>query len=299
MAASKKSAKLNKPSIVCLDEATLDFGDLDITPISRQGDYRAHKNTSQNDIISRSRDADIVITNKCLLGEKELSKLPNLKLICVAATGVNNINLEAAKNQEIAVTNVAGYATTTVAEHAMMFILAFSHRLSEHHTGSVKGHWSRSPFFALFDHPYEDLKGKTLGIIGYGNIGKQLAKLAKAFGMKVLAARLPDTRYPATPKRLPLPQFLSQSDFVSLHCVLSDKTRHLIHRTSLNAMKRGTYLINLARGPVVREEDVAEALLQGKIAGYATDVMSVEPPPLHNPFFRKELRTKRKTGSHV
>jgi len=291
--------KIKKPIIVCLDEATLDLGDVDMSPISRQGEYHPYKNSSPSDILPRCREADIIITNKCVLGEKELTKLPQLKLICVAATGVNNIHLEAAKNQEITVTNVAGYATATVAEHAMMFILAFSHRLMEHNDHAVNGHWSLSPFFASFDFPYSDLKGKNLGIIGYGNIGQQVAKLAKAFGMNILVARLSDTRYPAIPKRLPLSQVLAQSDFVTLHCILSDKTRHLIHRTTLNTMKRGAYLINLARGHVIREEDVAEALLQGKIAGYATDVLSVEPPPQHSPFFRRELHDKVMITPHI
>jgi glycerate dehydrogenase len=299
MSPTKKTSKLSKPAIVFLDEGTVDLGDLDMTTITKQGDYRAHRNTSINDIMARSAEADIIITNKCVFGKKELSKLPKLKLICAAATGVNNIDLETAKQHNVAVTNVAGYSTTTVAEHTLMFILAFSHRLINHHSSATSGQWSRSPFFTMLDYPYSDLSGKTLGIIGFGNIGKQVAKLAKAFGMKLLIARLPDSRYPATPKRIPLQEVFSQSDFLTLHCHLSEKTKHLIHRATLNTMKRQACLINLARGPIVREEDVAEALLQGKLAGYATDVMSQEPPPAHNPFFRKELKGKVLVTPHV
>ncbi|HSA60377.1 MAG TPA: D-2-hydroxyacid dehydrogenase [bacterium] len=284
--------------IVFLDAGTVDLGDVDISPLRRLGSYRAFADTPPSQVVSRARGSDAVVTNKCVLGAPEIAALPRLKLIAVAATGVNNVDLAAARRKKIAVANVAGYSTATVAEHALLFLLACSHRLREHHEAAWS-EWSRSGRFALLDHPYADLCGKTLGVLGYGAIGRRVARLARAFGMKIAIARLPGRRYPATPKRKSLQEVLRLSDFVSLHCPLAAATRHLINRTTLGWMRPGAFLLNLSRGAVVSEEDVAQALLKGRLAGYATDVLSREPPLQKHPLLDRRLRGKILMTPHV
>lgn len=289
-----------KPTIVFLDEATVNIGDLDIKPISQLGKYRRYNVLHRSSqILLRAKRGDIIITNKEEIGEKEFSKLPRLKLICVTATGVNNIDLKAAKRRGIAITNVAGYSTPTVAEHALMFILALGHRLLEHHESAVSGEWSRSPFYNILDYAFQDLAGKRLGIIGYGAIGKRVARLAKGLGMTILIAKLPRRKYGGKPRRLSLPSLLRQSDFVCIHTALSDQTRHLIDKKNLRLMKRSAYLINVARGAVVHERDLAYALKKGQLAGYATDVLSEEPPPRNHPLLQKSVRKKVLLSPHV
>lgn len=288
-----------KPSIVFLDAATVDFGGVSIRPIKSQGHYTPYDSTEPIEIYQRVSQADIVVTNKCVFNDALLKRLPRLKLICVAATGVNNIDLESAKKRGIAVTNVAGYSTTTVVEHTFLFLLAFSHRLMEHHTDVTSGLWSQSPHFTLLDYPFSDLKGKTLGIIGYGIIGKQVAKMAKTFGMKVLPAKIPRRKYRKNERRYPLKQVLQKSSFVSLHCTLVKETHHLIDQEKLSWMKPSAYLLNLARGPIVSEEAVLTALKKNQIAGYATDVMDREPPSEDHPFVQPELRKKILITPHI
>ncbi len=286
--------------IVFLDAGTVDLGDVDVSSLRRLGSYRAFADTLPSRIVSRARGADIVVTNKCVLGAREINALPRLALIAVAATGVNNVDLVAARRRRVAVTNVAGYSTTTVAEHALLFLLSFSHRLREHHEAALS-HWSRSGKFALLDHPYADLFGKTLGVVGYGAIGRRVARLAGAFGMKVMIAKLPGRRYPSAPKRFALRDVLRTADFVTLHCPLTEATRHLINKATLRRMKPGAFLLNLSRGAVVSEKDVAAALalVGGRLAGYATDVLSREPPPENHPLFARRIRDKVLMTPHV
>lgn len=285
-------------NVVFLDAGTVDLGDIGVSPLRRLGSYRAFADTPPSQIVSRSRLADVIITNKCVLGAREIAALPRLKLVAVAATGVNNVDLAAARRRRVAVANVAGYSTATVAEHALLFLLACSHRLREHHEAAWS-EWSRSGRFALLDHPYADLGGKTLGVLGYGAIGQRVARLAGAFGMKIAIARLPGRHYPATPKRRSLKEVLRSSDFVSLHCPLTAATRHLINGTTIRWMRPDAFLLNLSRGAVVSEEDVAQALLKGRLAGYATDVLSPEPPPQNHPLLDRRLREKILMTPHV
>lgn len=284
--------------IVFLDASTVDLGDVDVTPLKKTGSYRSYPDSSALQIVPKARGADVVVTNKCVLGRKEIELLKGLKLICVAATGVNNIDLEAARRRGVVVTNVAGYSTTTVAEHAVLFLLALSHRLMEHHESALS-RWSGSGRFALLDHAFSDLKGKTLGILGYGHIGRRVARVAQALGMKIQIARLPGRRYTKKQKRLSLEQVLATSDFVTLHCPLNPSTRHLINRETLRRMKPTACLLNLARGPIVNEKDLAQALLGGRLAGYATDVLGREPPPKNHPLLQRRLRKKVIMTPHV
>lgn len=282
-----------------LDAATVDLGDLNLKRVQSQGDYHAVPRCPGGRLPRHLRDAEVLISNKVRLGGTQMDQCPYLRLICVAATGVNNIDLEAAQARGIGVCNVAGYSTTTVVEHTLMFVLAFSHRLLENDGAVKQGKWSRSPFFTLLEFPFHDLQGKTLGVVGYGHIGRRVAHLAKALGMEVLVAKLPGRRYAGTTPRTTLAALLRKSDFVSLNCPLSDLTRGLINRERLALMKAPAYLINMARGPVVVEQDVVRALKRGKLAGYGADVTATEPIPRGHPFLQKSLRSKILLTPHV
>ena len=284
--------------IVFLDVDTLDLGDLNTKALKKLGDYHAQSLSHIQELDPSLHDASIVISNKVLLKD-ELALLPNLKLICIAATGVNNVDLNLAKARGIVVCNVAGYSTTTVVEHALLFLLAFSHRLFEHHESVITQKWSHCPRFADLDFPYRDLSGKTLGLIGYGTIGRRVAKLAKALGMKILIGKIPGRQYAASPKRHSLKELLKKSDYVNLHCSLSKQTQHLINTQTLALMKPCAYLLNLGRGALVNESDVALALEKGKLAGYASDVMDQEPPPTDSPLLNETLKSKVIFTPHI
>lgn len=289
----------SRPVIAFLDAQTLDLGDLDMRPLSRLGRYLAIPKCSRGKIPPKARGAEIVVTNKVFLGKRELKNLPKLRLIAVSATGVNNIDLEAAQAAGVGVCNVAGYSTQTVVEHTLMFLLSCAHRLPAHDRAVKSGRWSRSPIFTLLDYPFTDLEGKTLGIIGHGTIGKKVARLARAFSMKILVGKIPGRRYPKSKDRVGLKELLKRSDFVSLHCALTPQTRGLINRERLALMKPGAYLLNLARGPVVVEAHVAQALERGRLSGYAADVTEQEPIPKAHPFLKKSLQDKVLLTPHV
>jgi len=289
----------SKLKIVFLDAATLDLGDVDFRSLYRQGDFQPVSRCRSGRIPARLRDAQILISNKVPLKNKELPLFPNLKLVCVAATGVNNVDLRAAKKLGVGVCNVAGYSTTTVVEHTLMFLLTFSHRFMEHYQAVKEKKWSRSPLFTLLDYPFEDLEGKTLGILGYGHIGRRVAKLARALGMRVLKGKISGRQYPRSQGRVGLQELLRKSDFVSLNCPLSPLTQGLIHKKNLRLMKPSAYLINTARGPVVVEEDVVQALKNNRLAGYAADVTTQEPIPKGHPFLQKALKHKVILTPHI
>ncbi len=286
------------PKIVFLDSATVDLGDLSLQSLSDRGHLFTFKKNLKV-VVPQVSDAEIVITNKVVLGEAELRAMPHLRLICVAATGVNNIDLAAARARGIGVCNVAGYSTETVVEHTLMFLLALSHRLIEHHDAVRAGDWGRSTSFAVLDFPFSDLRGKTLGIVGYGNIGRRVARIAKVLGMKVLVARLPGRKYKSPQDRVSLVDLLQTSDFISLHCPLTESTRGLIREETLKKIKPGAALLNLARGPLVDEGDIVRALKQGRLSAYATDVAVHEPLPPRHPFLQKSLANKILLTPHV
>lgn len=281
-----------------MDASTVDRKDLNLRAFISLGEGVFYPQSTPAQIVDRCRDADVVVSNKCILGEKEFSQLPRLKLVSVMATGYNNVDLASARKRRIALCNVPAYSTATVAEHAFLFMLAFAHRLMEHHRVAISK-WPHSPIFAILDYPFSDLEGKNLGIVGYGHIGKKVARIAKSFGMKVGIAALPGRKYAAHPPRLSLKKLLSQSDFVSLHLALAPQTKHLINTHTLKYMKKSACLLNLARGAVVDEKAVAKALLQKQLAGYASDVMEQEPPPHQHPFWNPKLKDKIILTPHV
>jgi glycerate dehydrogenase len=237
--------------------------------------------TSPEQVAERISAADIVVSNKVPLAADQLGTAQALRLICVAATGTNNVDLEAASRAGIVVSNARNYATPSVAEAVFALLLTLVRQLDGYRTQVAAGRWSQSPYFCLFDTPIEELYGKTLGIIGYGVLGHAVAQRAEAFGMKVIICQ----RLYGEPVegRVPLQALLATSDVISLHCPLSDYTRNLIGMPELKAMKRSAILINTARGGIVNETALVNALQQGEIAGAGFDVASEEPPPADNP----------------
>ena len=273
-----------KPSIVFLDSGTLDYGDISLAGLKTLGIFKNYSQTLPGQVISRARSAEIIIVNKCRLDADKINALPKLRCIAVAATGVNNIDLEAAKKKGIAVTNVAGYSTESVAQCTFSFLLALAGRLLEHNHSVHSGRWSRSPFFVLPDYPYQNVAGKTLGIVGYGTIGKRVAEMAEVFGMKIMLARIPGRSYKSG-KRFSLEETAGKADFLTVHAPLSPLTKNLIDKGILRKMKKTAYIINMARGGIVDEKALKHALEKGWIAAAASDVLAQEPPPQKHPLF--------------
>lgn len=241
-----------------------------------------YKETKASETLGRLKDADIVVTNKVVLTEEILKQCSQLKLICVAATGYNNIDISAAVALHMTVCNVPGYSTDSVAQLVMTFILSFSFNLVAYSNDVKEGKWQKQAQFCLLSHSIHELKGKKLGIIGYGNLGKQVAVLAENFGMKILIASHSDPRKKQS-WTLPLEQVIEESDFITLHVPLNAQTENLITRTRIERMKPTSFLINTARGGIVNEKDLAECLKEKRIAGAAVDVLTKEPPTSDNP----------------
>lgn len=267
--------------IVILDALTLG-NELDLSVLDQFGKLTIYQTTSAKEVKERISNAKIVITNKVVLNEDNLSRAPFLKLICVAATGVNNIDLSAARRRNIVVTNVRDYSTESVAQHTFALILALENSLLEFVEETRSGNWSESPTFAMLNHPVYELKGKKLGIIGYGAIGKRVAELGAAFGMQVLIGKRPGVSYNDS-ERVDFYELLLQSDVLSIHAPLTENTRNLITINELQKMKSSSILINVARGGIVNEPDLYLALNQRLIRGAATDVLLKEPMDKENP----------------
>ena len=267
---------------IFLDSATVDRHDLDLDALkSSLPDWHIRTATPVDEVGHSIQDADIVISNKVRLDRKVFQSASALKLICVAATGTNNVDLAAAEERNIMVCNVRGYATTSVVEHVFSLILALTRHLHDYRTAVSEGKWRNAESFCLLDYPIRELAGLTLGIIGYGELGSAVAAMGKAFGMNILIAQRPGGA--AQTGRIPLKQLLSQSDIISLHCPLTDTTRNLIDHGEFSLMNRKALLINTARGGIVNEAALKRALQSGQIAGAAIDVLSEEPPRHGNP----------------
>ncbi|MEH6643346.1 D-2-hydroxyacid dehydrogenase [Vreelandella glaciei] len=226
--------------------------------------------------LERLTNADIVIVNKVVLDAETLQQLPKLRLICVLATGLNNIDLNTAKEQGIAVKNVAAYGTASVSQHTLMLMLALANRLPRYQRDVAAGEWQRSAFFCLQDYPTLQLSGKHLVMVGQGELGTEVARLAEAFGMQVTFAARPGNE--ANDERPALDELLPDADVISLHCPLSDATKHLINQERLSRVKPSLLLVNCARGGVIDEIAALEALRNGKLGGLGVDVLPAEPP---------------------
>jgi glycerate dehydrogenase len=270
---------------VFLDVSSVDVGDLDLAAFDRvMPSMTYHALTAAADVNQRVAQADVVITNKVLLDRQCLQQHAQLKLVCVAATGTNNVDLETAYQRGIAVCNVTAYATASVVQHVFALILALRTRLPDLHAALQAGEWSRSPHFSVLKFPVTELQGSTLGIVGYGELGQGVARIAEAFGMQVLvAARDEQDRRPG---RVPLARMLPSVDVLSLHCPLTEQTRNLIGTEELALMKPTALLINTARGGIVDEQALLAALQTGEIAAAGIDVLSREPPPADHPLLQ-------------
>lgn len=266
---------------VFLDRATLK---VPVRPPAFTTDYVEYDQTLPEQIVDRLQGAVVAITNKVPLRAPTLAQLPQLKLIAIAATGYDLIDLAWCKTHGVAVANIRHYAVDTVPEHVFALILALRRNLMAYRQDVNAGLWERSDQFCLANHAISDLRGSTLGIIGHGALGQGTARIAEnGFGMRVLYAQHGQRPAPAGVAQVPLDELLAQSDVVSLHCPLTEKTRHLIGLAQLRAMKPQALLINTARGGLVDEEALVQALEQGFIAGAGLDVLSSEPPPPGHP----------------
>lgn len=238
--------------------------------------------TSAEQTIERAKDADIIITSKVILSREVLQQLPKLKLIAITATGTNNVDLDAAKELGVTVKNVTGYSATTVPEHVLGMIFALKHSLAGWQRHQITGKWTESKQFCYFDYPITDVKGSTLGVFGKGCLGTEVGRLAELLGMKVLYA---EHRNATTCREgyTPFEEVLKQADILTLHCALTETTKNLINQETLSLCKKGAYLINTGRGPLIDEQAVCDALKSGQLGGAALDVLVNEPPEKNNP----------------
>lgn len=274
-----------KPRIVFLDSSTVDFGDIDFSPLRELGILECYDTTGPDQTAQRCQGADIVITNKVVFNADLISRCPDLRMIAEAATGYNNIDLGAAEKHGIHVANVPGYSTNSVVQLTMTMLLMLSTNVLKYNEASHDGTWSRSPVFTLGSWRFSDLEGKTAGIMGYGAIGSQVARLCRAFGMNVVALKR-DEPQDGEVARLRSSELAAASDFICVHMPLTDSSRHMINRDFFRLMKPTSFLINMARGPIVEPESLLWALEKGIIAGAATDVMEKEPPDAGDPLLR-------------
>ena len=269
--------------IVILDAFTANPGDLSWARLEEMGDLTLYDRTKPEETVQRAAEADAVLTNKVVLGRKEIEQLPRLKYIGVLATGYNVVDIEAAHSHGIVVTNVPAYSTESVAQMVFAHLLTVTNRTEYYALQNRQGRWSQNPDFCYWDTSLTELSGKTFGIVGLGNIGRSVARIAIAFGMKVkaLTSKSADA-LPSSIQKADLTELLTTSDVLSLHCPLTETTRHIINAQTLARMKSSAIIINTGRGPLVNDKDVAEALSCGRLAAYCTDVMTEEPPSCDN-----------------
>ena len=272
--------------IVVLDGYGLNPGDLSWEALEALGDVDIYPRTAPEDVIDRCFDAEIVLTNKVVFNKRILVSLPRLRYIGVLATGYNVVDVDAAANLDIVVTNIPAYSTDSVVQNTFAHILAMANRVEHYTMQNREGRWSASPDFVYWDTPLMELAGKTMGIVGLGAIGMRVAKLARCFGMEVYAyTSKASSDLPEGIQKTTFEGLLAVSDILSLHCPLNHATREIINASSIAKMKRGALLVNTGRGPLVNEQDVADALISGQLGGYGADVMCQEPPSADNPLF--------------
>jgi len=273
---------------VILDAGSFDQNDLMTSSLEDSlENWHWHRSTLPHQTMARIADMNVIVTNKVAINASALAS-SSLRLIVVAATGTNNIDLEEAERKAISVCNVRDYASPAVSQHVFSIILALYTRLSDYANAVREGRWHQSPVFCLLDYPINELAGKTLGIIGYGNLGKRVAKIAKGFDMKVVIAARPGTTT-IPPDRVSFDELIDTSDVISLHCPLNDNTNNLIDHRELKRMKSGAILINTARGGIVNESALVEALRSGEIAGAGIDVLTQEPPDNCHPLLSGDI----------
>jgi len=272
---------------VVLDGYTVNPGDLSWDGLKEFGDLAVYDYTKADEIIERTVDADVVLTNKTLITAEIISQLPRLKYIGVLATGYNVVDIKAATDRGIIVTNIPNYSTESVVQMTFALILAITNRVEHYAEANRGGKWSACRDFCYWDTPLRELAGKTIGIVGLGHIGYKVACVAQCLGMDVFAYTSKNSAdLPAGIQKTTLDGLFGISDILTLHCPLTDRTREMINEQTIAKMKKGAILINTGRGPLVNEDDVAEALNNGQLGGYGADVMCQEPPRKDNPLFK-------------
>ena len=271
--------------IVVLDGVTLNPGDNPWTAVEQLGELTVYDSTRPDEVISRSSEADILLTNKVVLNREIIDQLPTLKFIAVTATGYDVVDLDAARKRQISVSNVPVYSTDAVAQHVFAMLLSFIHRPETHSQAVADGQWMASGQFSFWLNPLTELKGKTFGVVGWGRIGKATAAIAKAFGMRVVASsrRQTDPLEGCNFQWMTVDQLIEESDVVSLHCPLNKESAGMVDTAFLGRMKSNAILINTARGGLVNESELAAALAENKIGGALLDVVSAEPMPNDHP----------------
>jgi glycerate dehydrogenase len=271
--------------IVVLDGHAVNPGDLNWKALPELGDFEVFDRTSESEIVPRARDADIVLTTRTPISAATISQLRRLRYIGVVFTGYDQIDLEAARAQNVVVTNVPTYGSASVAQLVFALLLELCHHVALHSDATRSGEWSRSRDFSFHKTPLVELQGKTLGIVGLGEIGRHVAGIAIAMGMRVIATDATRRDTPNWPgfRWCDLDELLVEADVVSLHCPLLPQTRGMINAASLSKMQPGCFLINTSRGPLILEQDLADALNEGRLAGAGLDVLSTEPPSADNP----------------
>ncbi len=274
--------------IVVLDGHALNSGDLSWEALSAIGELQVFDRSADDQIVARAHEAEIVLINKTRLSAQILRQLEGTRYIGVLATGYDVVDVQAARELKISVTNIPTYATASVAEFTFALLLELCHHVALHGEATRAGEWSRSKDFSFWKTPLVELAGKTIGIIGLGQIGRRVAEIALAFEMRVIAANAARSPVPDWPRLrwCEVDELLPQADVVSLHCPLLPQTRGIINAKSLAMMKPGAFLINTSRGPLVVEQDLADALNNGRLAGAGVDVLSSEPPSPDNPLLR-------------
>jgi len=274
---------MKKPEIVVLDSKPLLNDGLSFDALNTLGNLTIYEQTSPSQLVDHAKHANIIITNKVKLGEEQFALLPNLVYVGETATGVDNIDLKAAKNHGITITNVPAYSTDSVAQHVLALLLTHTNQVSAHNDWVQQGDWQAQPYFSYWLAPITELSGLTLGLLGYGEVAQKVAKIANAIGLKVIAHKphaFSDDDYATW---VDFPDLLQESDIVSLHCPLTDKTNKIINQTTLQTMKKSSVLINTGRGGLIDEPALALALKEKQIAAAYLDVLTQEPPEKNNP----------------
>lgn len=270
--------------IVVLDGYALNPGDLSWTGMEALGELTVYERTSPSEVLERSVGAEVLITNKTVITAEHMAALPQLKYIGILATGYNVVDIDEAHNRGIVVTNIPAYSTASVAQMVFAHVLNITQRVGYYATENAKGRWTNSIDFCYWDTDLVELDGKKMGIVGFGNIGRATAHIAQAFGMEVLVFTSKEqSALPEGMKKVTLDELFAQSDVVSLHCPLTPDTKEMVNATRLKTMKPTAILINTGRGPLVNEQDLADALNGGRIAAVGLDVLSVEPSEFGNP----------------
>ena len=278
----------NQAKAVFLDDTSLDLGDLDLGALRACfSDLQLYASTTPDQVIERLQDVQVVISNKIMIDAATFAACPELKLVLITATGTNNVDLAAAREHGVTVCNCQGYGTPSVAQHTLLLLLALATSLPDYQRAVQQGQWQKSKQFCLLDFPIVELEGKTLGLLGHGELGGAVAKLAEAFGMRVLLGQIPGR--PARPDRLPLAELLPQIDALTLHCPLNEHTRDMIDAHALGLLKPGAFIVNTARGGLINEQALADALRSGHLGGAASDVLTVEPPVTGNPLLADDI----------